>query len=403
MAKNINQEEKMYKTETADIRHQYPRSENREHSVPLYLTSSFVFDDAEQGRALFADEQPGNIYSRFSNPNTTEFIGKMCALEKMDDGFAFATGMAAVFAGFAGLLKAGDHVLASRALFGSTYQILVKILSKWGITTSFVDASRPEKWESHINKNTKMFFIETPSNPGLDIIDLSIAQKLKEKHNLILFIDNTFATPILQTPVDYGADLIAHSATKYIDGQGRVLGGVIVGNQDLIDEVRFFARQTGPAMSPFNAWLLSKSLETLSLRMERHCSNALALARELDGNAHLIYVRYPGLESHPQFILAQRQMKSAGGIITLLIKGGYDRAQRFIDALQIFSKTANLGDTRSVATHPASTTHSKLSIEEQEQVSIYPGLVRISVGLENKDDIIADIIQALEKSKKGKK
>jgi O-succinylhomoserine sulfhydrylase len=403
LAKNISQEEKMYKTETADIRHQYPRSENREHSVPLYLTSSFVFDDAEQGRALFAEELSGNIYSRFSNPNTTEFVGKMCRLEKMDDGFAFATGMAAVFAGFAGLLKAGDHVLASRALFGSTYQILVKILSKWGITTSFVDASRPEKWESDINKNTKMFFIETPSNPGLDIIDLSVAKELKEKHNLILFIDNTFATPILQTPADYGADLIAHSATKYIDGQGRVLGGVIIGKQHLIDDVRFFARQTGPAMSPFNAWLLSKSLETLSLRMERHCSNALALARELDGNAHLIYVRYPGLESHPQYILAQRQMKGAGGIITLLLKGGYQRAQRFIDALKIFSKTANLGDTRSVATHPASTTHSKLSIEEQEQVSIYPGLVRISVGLENKDDIIADINQALEKSEKGKK
>ena len=286
----------------------------------------------------------------------------------MDDGFAFATGMAAVFAGFAGLLKMGDHVLASRALFGSTYQILVKILSKWGITVSFVDASRPEKWESQINKNTKMFFIETPSNPGLDIVDLALAQELKDKYNLILYIDNTFATPILQTPADFGADLIAHSATKYIDGQGRVLGGVVVGKQELIDEVRFFARQTGPAMSPFNAWLLSKSLETLSLRMERHCSNAMALAKELDQNEHLIYVRYPGLESHPQYILAQKQMKGSGGIITLLLKGGFERAQKFIDSLQFLSKTANLGDTRSVATHPSSTTHSKLTVEEQAKI-----------------------------------
>ncbi len=388
----------MLKKETQDIRNQYPRSENREHSVPLYLTSSFVFDDAEQGRALFANEISGNIYSRFSNPNTTEFVNKMCVLEKMEDGFAFATGMAALFAGFAGLLKAGDHVLASRALFGSTYQILVKILSKWGITTSFVDATQPDKWESQINNNTKMFFIETPSNPGLDIIDLSVARQLKNKYDLILFIDNTFATPILQTPADYGADLIAHSATKYIDGQGRACGGVIVGNKELIEEIRFFARQTGPSMAPFNAWLFSKSLETLALRMERHCSNAQALAKELDQNEQLEYVRYPGLESHPNFILAKKQMKDFGGIVTLLLKGGYGRAQRFMDALQMISKTANLGDTRTVATHPSSTTHSKLTVEEQEQVLIYPGLIRISVGLENSEDIIGDINQALKKS-----
>ncbi len=388
----------MQKPETQDIRNQYPRSENREHSVPLYLTSSFVFDNAEQGRALFAEEIQGNIYSRFSNPNTTEFVNKICSLEKQEDGFAFATGMAALFAGFAGLLKAGDHVLASRALFGSTYQILVKILSKWGITTSFINASQPEKWESQINKNTKMFFIETPSNPGLDIIDLSVAQQLKNKYNLILFIDNTFATPILQTPADYGADLVAHSATKYIDGQGRACGGVIAGKKELIDQVRFFARQTGPSMAPFNAWIFSKSLETLSLRMERHCLNAFELAKELDQNAHLTYVRYPGLESHPQYTLAQKQMKGFGGIVTFLLKGGYDRAQKFMDALQMVSKTANLGDTRTVATHPSSTTHSKLTLEEQEQVLIYPGLVRISVGLENRDDIIEDIIQALNKT-----
>lgn len=391
----------MKNKETSAIRTQFPRTENKEHSVPLYLTSSFVFDDAEQGRALFADELAGNIYSRFSNPNSTEFVNKICSMEKMDDGFAFATGMAAVFAGFAGLLKSGDHVLASRALFGSTYQILVKILSKWGISTSFVDSARTDSWEEHINKNTKMFFIETPSNPGLDIVDLAYAQELKNKYDLILYVDNTFATPILQTPADFGADLVAHSATKYIDGQGRVLGGVVVGNQNLMDEIRFFARQTGPSMSPFNAWLLSKSLETLSLRMERHCSNALALAKELDKSEHLVYVRYPGLESHPQHILAKKQMNGAGGIITLLLKGGSKRAQKFIDALQFISKTANLGDTRSVATHPSSTTHSKLTEKEQEQVLIYPGLVRISVGLENDQDIIEDVTQALNKSANG--
>ncbi|MCB9058202.1 MAG: aminotransferase class I/II-fold pyridoxal phosphate-dependent enzyme [Calditrichae bacterium] len=385
--------------ETKNIRLQGPKSGNREHSVPLYLTSSFVFENAENGRALFADEVEGNIYSRFSNPNTTEFVNKMASLEKMDDGFAFASGMAAVFAGFAALLKSGDHIVASRSLFGSSHQILVKILPKWGITCTYVEAGQPQDWEKAITKNTKMFFVETPSNPGLDIVDLQQAQHLSEKYNLILHIDNTFATPVLQHPADFGADIISHSATKYLDGQGRVIGGVIVGKQKWVDEIRFFARQTGPSMSPFNAWILSKSLETLHLRVERHCSNALKLAEVLEQNPRLSRVSYPWLESHPQYDLVKKQMKGGGGIITFEIKGGYQAAQKFIDALQMISITANLGDSRTIATHPASTTHSKLSEEEQRRVNIMPGLVRISVGLENIEDIVEDINQALEKSK----
>jgi len=389
------------KKETKAIRTQAERSVHREHSVPLYLTSSFVFENAEQGRALFADEVEGNIYSRFSNPNTTEFVLKMAELEKAEDGFAFASGMAAVFAGFAALLSSGDHILASRSLFGSSHQILTKILPKWGINYTYVDADKPEQWEKNIQKNTKMIFVETPSNPGLEIIDLEFLGELKKKHNLILNVDNCFATPYLQTPVDYGADLVTHSATKFIDGQGRVIGGVIVGKKELIKEIRFFARQTGPSLSPFNAWILSKSLETLSIRMEKHCANAFELAQKLESNAELEFVKYPFLESHPQYELAKKQMTMGGGIVTIIVKGGYERAKNFIDSLNMASRTANLGDTRTIITHPASTTHSKLTDAEREQVGIYPGTVRVSVGLENIIDIVDDITQALENSKQG--
>jgi O-succinylhomoserine sulfhydrylase len=387
----------MKKKITESIRTQYEQSANREHSVPLYLTSSFTFENAEQGRALFAEEISGNIYSRFSNPNTTEFVRKMAALEKADDGFAFATGMAAVFAGFAALLQAGDHIIATRSLFGSSHQILVKILPKWGITCTYVEATDTSDWEKAITKNTKMFFVETPSNPGLDVVDLAYARKLKEKYNLILVVDNTFATPVLQTPADFGADLILHSATKYIDGQGRMLGGIIVGHKDLINDVRFFARQTGPSLSPFNAWIFCKSLETLDLRVKKHSENAHKLAQELANHKQIETVKYPGLESHPQYKLAKNQMKGGGGIVTFNIRGGYDNAKKFVDALQMISVCANLGDTRTIVTHPASTTHSKLTKEEQEKVSIFPGLIRVSVGLEDIDDIKQDISQALDK------
>lgn len=384
--------------ETQAVRTQAKKSSNREHSVPLYLTSSFVFDNAEQGRALFADEIEGNIYSRFSNPNTSEFIEKMAALEHCEDGFAFATGMAAIFVGFGALLQSGDHVLACRSLFGSSHQLLTKVLPKWGITSTYVDASAPEQWEKAIQKNTKMIFIETPSNPGLELIDLEWLGNLKKKHNLILNVDNCFATPYLQTPADFGADLVIHSATKFIDGQGRVLGGVIVGKRDLIKEIRFFSRHTGPAMSPFNAWLLSKSLETLAVRMDRHCANALALAQQLVKHPEIESVKYPFLPSHPQYKLAQKQMKQGGGVVTFVVKGGFERAKRFIDAIQMLSSTANLGDARTTVTHPASTTHSKLTDEERAKVGIVPGLIRISAGLEHIDDIIADVEQALNKS-----
>ncbi len=383
--------------ETNAIRLQAKRSHNREHSVPLYLTSSFTFENAEQARAVFADEEAGSIYSRFSNPNVDELVEKMCYLEKAEDGFAFATGMSAVFTSMASLLNSGDHIVAGRAVFGSTHQLLTTILPRWGITHSYADASKPEEWESLITPQTKMILVETPSNPGLELIDLEWLGELKRKHNLLLVVDNCFATPILQNPIEYGADLVVHSATKYTDGQGRVLGGLIVGRADLIKEVRFFSRHTGPAMSPFNAWVLSKSLETLSLRIDKHCENALKLAQTLEKNPALEVVNYPFLPSFKQYELAKKQMKQGGGIVTFVLKGGYEAAKRFMDNLQMATISANLGDTRTIATHPASTTHSKLSPEEKAATGISDGLIRVSVGLEGIEDIIGDIEQALAK------
>ena len=387
------------KINTSAVRTQAERSQFREHSVPLYLTSSFVFENAEQARALFADEIDGNIYSRFSNPNVSEFIDNMCKMEKCEAGFAFATGMAAVFGSLGALLQQGDHVLASRSLFGSTHQIFTKILPKWGISHTYVDADKPQDWEKNLQENTKMVFAESPSNPALEVLDLEFIGKFADANNLVFNVDNCFATPVIQNPVDYGAHLVTHSATKFIDGQGRVLGGVVVGKKELIAEIRFFARQTGPAMSPFNAWVLSKSLETLSLRMDRHCASAFHIAQELEGHAELDFVKYPFLPSHPQHELARKQMKMGGGLVTFNVKGGYERAKRFIDNVQLCSITANLGDSRTIVTHPASTTHSKLSDAEREAVGIFPGLIRVSVGLEDVADILADILQALEQSK----
>ncbi|HEY9560334.1 MAG TPA: aminotransferase class I/II-fold pyridoxal phosphate-dependent enzyme [Anseongella sp.] len=380
------------------VRIQAARSANREHSVPLYLTSSFIFDDAEQGRALFAEEEEGNIYSRYSNPNTSEFIEKIRALEGAEAGLAFSSGMAAVFASFAGLLSSGDHVVSCRSIFGSTHQLLTRLFPRWGITHTYVDASRPEDWESAIRENTKMIFLETPSNPGLELIDLEWVGKLARKHDLILNVDNCFATPYLQKPIQYGADLVSHSATKYMDGQGRVLGGIVVGRKDLMDQLMFFIRNTGPAMSPFNAWTVSKSLETLGVRMDRHCSSALKIAEMLEGHPEVESVRYPFLPSHPQYELAKRQMSQGGGVVTFVVKGGYDRARRFLDALQMILLTSNLGDTRTIATHPASTTHSKLTAEERAAIAIEEGSIRISVGLEDIEDILADLSGALERS-----
>jgi O-succinylhomoserine sulfhydrylase len=384
--------------ETDAIRAQSERSENREHSAPIYLTSSFVFDDAEHARALFADEVQGNIYTRYSNPNSNEFIEKMCLLEGTEDGIATASGMAAMYVSMAALLKAGDHVLASRSVFGSTHQILNTIFPRFNISYTYADIGESASWESKIQKNTKMIFVETPSNPALDILDLEWLGKLAAKHKLILNVDNCFATPYLQNPAKWGAHLVTHSATKFIDGQGRVIGGAILGTKELIKEVRFFARHTGPAMSPFNAWLLSKSLETLAVRMEQHCKNALAVATYLEGNPQVEKVKYPFLASHPQHELAKKQMRLGGGVVSFEIKGGIESGRKFLNGLKMLSHSANLGDTRSIATHPASTTHSKLTEEERQVVGITPGLVRISVGLESIQDIIKDVEQAIKAS-----
>lgn len=385
--------------ETIAIRTQAERSQNREHSVPLYMTSSFVFEDAEQGRAMFADEIGGNLYTRFSNPNNNELVEKMCLLEGTEDGVAVASGMSAIFTSMAALLKSGDHVLASRSIFGSSHQILTQILPRWGITSSYADIDKPEEWEALIQPNTKMIFIETPSNPALDVIDLEWLGALANKHNVLLNVDNCFATPYLQQPAKFGAHIVTHSATKFIDGQGRAIGGVILASKEIIKDVRFFARHSGPAMSPFNSWILSKSLETLAVRMDRHSENALKLAQYLENNAEIESVKYPFLQSHPHFGLAKKQMKLGGGIVTFNVKGGVERGRKFLDSLKMILFSANLGDSRSIATHPASTTHSKLSDAERAQVGIFPGLIRISVGLEHIDDIIADVQQALEASK----
>lgn len=386
-------------SETDPIRAHHERTPFREHSVPLYLTSSFVFDNAEQARALFADEIPGNIYTRFSNPNTSEFIQKLCLMEGTEDGIATASGMAAMYCSMAALLKSGDHILASRSLFGSTHQILSQLFPRFNISHSYADITDPASWESKIQPNTKMIFVETPSNPALDIIDLEWLGKLAEKHKLILNVDNCFATPYLQNPANWGAHLVTHSATKFMDGQGRVMGGAILGKRHLIKEVRFFARHTGPSMSPFNAWILSRSLETLAVRMERHCQNASSIAAHLEKHASVLKVKYPFLDSHPQQALARKQMRHGGGIVTFEHAGGIEGGRKFLNALKMISHSANLGDTRTIATHSASTTHSKLTDAERAAVGITPGLIRISAGLEEVSDIIKDIDQALAVSK----
>lgn len=384
--------------ETKAVRIQTEKTPQMEHSTPLFLTSSFCYHNAEEMQAVFAGEVEANVYSRFINPSVNEFEDKMAALEGTEAAFATASGMSAIFAGFMAFLRSGDHLISSRSVFGSTHSMFTKFLPRWNIEHTYFDAGDEHKLEKMIRPNTKMIFLETPSNPGLDLIDLEYVGNLARKHKLILNVDNCFATPVLQQPVKFGADLITHSATKWIDGQGRVLGGVVCGRKDLIEEVYQFCRNTGPALSPFNAWVLSKSIETLAVRMEKHTDNALTLARSLENNAHLEWVKYPFLPTHPQYDIARKQMTAGGGIVCFEVKGGEDRGKRFLNALQMFSLTANLGDTRSIATHPASTTHAKLSEEERRQVGITPGLIRISAGLEHVEDILKDIEQALEQS-----
>lgn len=381
--------------ETIAIRNQAARTDFQEHSVPLYMTSSYVFDDAEQMRRRFSDEEDGNIYSRYSNPNVTEFIEKMALLEGAESGWATASGMAAVFSTFGALLKAGDHIVSSRSVFGSTHKLLTEILPKWGITCTYVDANDYEGYEAAIQGNTRLLYLETPSNPGLDIIDLEKVSGIIGDRNIYFVVDNCFATPYGQQPLKFGADISIHSATKYIDGQGRSLGGVILANDEIISQIEAFARHTGPCISPFNAWLLSKSLETLAVRFERHSNSAFEIAKRLEGHPQVAWVRYPFLASHPNFDLARKQMDFGGGIVTFELKGGLVAGKSFLDALNLFSLTANLGDTRSIATHPASTTHSKLSVADRELVGISDGLIRLSIGLEHAEDIWEDLSHAL--------
>ena len=383
---------------TKAIRIQTERTQQNEHSTPLYLTSSFIFDEAETMRAAFADENDNNIYSRFSNPNVDEFIAKMCALEGAEDGFATSTGMSAVFSSFMALMQNGDHFLCCASVFGSTYTIVNKYLPRYGITCTLVPANDKAAWEAAVQPNTKMIYLETPTNPQLEVIDLEWAGKFAKQHNLIFNVDNCFATPLLQLPIEYGADIVIHSATKWIDGQGRVLGGIIVGRKDLIKEIYLFCRNTGPALAPFNAWVLSKSLETLDVRLQRHCENAFKIAETLQSNPNVSWVKYPFLPTHPQYEIAKKQMKAGGGVLCFEIKGGVEAGRKFLDSLELLSVTANLGDSRSIASHPASTTHSKLTDAERAAVGITPGLIRISAGLEYADDVLNDIQQALEKS-----
>ena len=384
--------------ESQAIRIQTERTQEKEHSTPLYLTSSFVFDNAEEMRAAFADEKDANIYSRFSNPNVTEFEQKLAALEGTEDCFATSSGMSAITASFLAFLKSGDHLLACSSIFGSTHTVITKYLTRWGIEYSYVDINKPETWEAQIRSNTKMIFAETPTNPGLDLFDLEWLGQLARKHKVILNIDNCFATPALQQPAKFGADLVTHSATKFIDGQGRVMGGAVCGRKDLVKEVYLFCRATGPSLSPFNAWVLSKSLETLHVRMERHSENALKLAGLLEHHPSVKSVKYPWLLSHPQYEIARKQMSGGGGIVTFELKGGLEQGRKFLDNIKMCSLTANLGDTRTTVTHPASTTHAKLTEAERLATGITPGLVRISVGLEHITDIVSDIEQALLQS-----
>lgn len=382
--------------ETIAIRTQTERTGEKEHSTPLFLTSSFVYDSAEDMADAFAIEDLDvNIYTRFSNPTVDEFIKKVCLLEGAEDGIATGTGMAAVFSAFMTFLSSGDHIISASAVFGSTHTILTKYLPKWGIEYSYFNMNQPETIEALIKPNTKMLYVETPSNPGLDIIDLQLVADICKKHNILFVVDNCFATPAVQRPMELGADLVLHSATKFMDGQGRVLGGVVVGNKALVKQMYLFVRNTGPSMSPFNAWVISKSLETLFVRMDKHAENALKIAQSLEGHPAISWVKYPFLPSHPQHDIAKKQMKNGGGVLTFELKAGIEGGRKFLNNLKWLSMTNNLGDSRTIASHPASTTHSKLSEEERAAVGISPGLIRLSVGLEHPDDILEEILQAL--------
>jgi O-succinylhomoserine sulfhydrylase len=381
--------------ETIAIRNQTDRSQHKEHSTPIFPTSSFVFDDGEQMRAAFAEEINLNVYSRYSNPNVSEFEKKMALLEGSEAAIATASGMSAIFTTFATFLKAGDHVLLSQAVFGSTIKLFENFFNKWGITHSLVNSTDLNVWEDAFQPNTRMLYIESPSNPGLEIFDIAGLSEICKRHNVLLAVDNCFATPYLQNPIKMGADFSIHSATKYIDGQGRVLGGVICGTEEHMKQILPFIRNAGPTLSPFNAWVMSKSLETLAVRMDRHCENAIKFATYLESHRAVKYARYPFLDSHPNKALAQSQMKMGGGIVTFELHDGFTGAQHLLSNIKMFSISPNLGDTRTIITHPASSTHSKLTPTQRNEVGITDGLIRMSIGLEHIDDIIQDFEQGI--------
>ena len=381
--------------ETRIIRTRAHASQYREQVTPIYMASGFTFDSADQARAVYGGEEPGYVYTRWDNPNSAELVARLCVMEGAEAGLPMASGMAALFTILAGLLNSGDHVVASRSLFGATHQLLTTILPRWGIAHSYADSELTETWPALFRPETRLCLVETPSNPDLTLVDLAWVAALCRQHNVLLVVDNTFATPVIQRPLALGADLVVHSTTKFLDGQGRTIGGVVLGDRLTINELTHFARQTGPALSPFNSWLLSQSLETLPLRMERHCANALALAEWLAQQPGVDTVCYPFLASHPQHELARRQMTAGGGVVTFEVAGGLAAGRRFLDALKMCNIVANLGDARTTVTHPASTTHSALTDGERRAVGITPGLIRVSVGLEHIDDIVSDIRQAL--------
>jgi O-succinylhomoserine sulfhydrylase len=388
--------ESLFHHQTLGVRAGSTHTEFGENSEAIFLTSSFVFDSAAQAAARFGGQEPGNIYSRFTNPTVTMFQDKLAALEGAEFCVATSTGMSAILACVMGLCSTGDHVVASRSIFGTTVQLFGNILQRWGLDVTFVSLTDLKEWESAVKPNTKLFFVETPSNPLTEICDIGTLAELAHKSGALLAVDNCFCSPALQRPIELGADIVIHSATKYIDGQGRCLGGAVLGKKDVLEPVYGFLRTAGPTMSAFNAWVFLKGLETLSLRMEAHSRNALDLALWLEAQPQVERVYYPGLPSHPQHELARRQQKSGGGIVSFDVMGGKDAAWRLIDATRLLSITANLGDTKTTITHPATTTHSRVTPEARKAAGISDGLVRIAVGLEHVDDIKADLERGLK-------
>lgn len=386
-----------FELETLALHTGIHRSQFNEHSEALYLTSSFVFDSAAQAAARFSGAEPGNIYSRFTNPTVTAFEERLAALEGAETCVATSSGMSAILACVMGLLSAGDHVIASQSLFGATVNLFNNILKRFNIETTFVSATNVAAWEAAVKPSTKLFFIETPSNPLTEISDIAALAAVAKKAGAWLAVDNCFCSPALQRPLDLGADLVIHSATKYLEGQGRVLGGAVLGKRDLLMEqgVFGFLRTAGPSLSPFNAWVILKGMETLKIRMDAHSANALQIARWLEAQPGVARVHYPGLPSHPQYELARRQQKTGGGIVSFELEKGKEAAWRVVDSVRLISITANLGDTKSTLTHPATTTHARIGQESRDAAGITDGLLRIAVGLEAVEDLKADLTRGL--------